>query len=56
MGYSLSSGKTVGGMLLTDYFVGINYSKKKLQKLIAVAYSYCSKRRVQANVSNRHLI
>ena len=39
----LSSGKTVGGMLFADDFVGITDSKESLQKLIDVVYSYCSK-------------
>ena len=36
LGVQLSSGKTVGGMLFTDDFVGISDSKESLQKLIDV--------------------
>ena len=50
LGIQLSSGKTVGGMLFADDFVGISDSKESLQKLIDV-YSYCSKWRLRANVS-----
>ena len=32
----LSSGKTVGGMLFADAFVGISDSKDSLQKLIDI--------------------
>ena len=46
----LSSGKTFGGMLFADDFVGVSDSKESLQKLIDVVYSYCSKWRLQANV------
>ena len=46
----LSSGKTVGGMLFADDFVGISDSKKSLQKLLD-ACSYCSKWRLRANMS-----
>ena len=51
LGIQLSSGKTVGGMLLADDFVGISDSKESLQKLLDVVYSYCSKWRLRANVS-----
>ena len=51
LGIQLSSGKTVGGMLFADDFVGISDSKESLQKLIDVVYSYCSKWRLRANVS-----
>ena len=40
-GIQLSSGKTVGGMLFADDFVGISESKESMQKLIDVVYSYC---------------
>ena len=43
LGIQLSSGKTVGGMLLADDFVGVSDSKESLQKLIDVVYSYCNK-------------
>ena len=36
LGIQLSSGKTVGGMLFADDFVGISDSKESLQKLIDV--------------------
>ena len=51
LGIQLSSGKTVGGMLFADDFVGISDSKESLQKPIDVVYSYCSKWRLRANVS-----
>ena len=51
LGIQLSSGKTVGGMLFADDFVGISDSKESLQKLLDVVYRYCSKWRLQANVS-----
>ena len=51
IGIQLNSGKTVGGMLFADDFVGISDSKESLQKLIDVVYSYCSKWRLRANVS-----
>ena len=50
-GIQLSSGKTVGGMLFADDFVGISDSKESLQKLLDVVYSYCSKWRLLAIVS-----
>ena len=37
--------------LFADYFVGISDSKESLQKLLDVVYSYCSKWRLRANVS-----
>ena len=37
----LSSGKTIGGMLFADAFVGISDSKDTVQKLINIR-SYCS--------------
>ena len=40
LGIQLNSGKTVGGMLFADDFVGISDSKESLQKLIDVVYSY----------------
>ena len=43
LGIQLSSGKTFGGMLFADDFVGVSDSKENLQKLIDVVYSYCSK-------------
>ena len=46
LGIQLSSGKTVGGMLFADDFVGISDSKESLQKLLDVVYSYCSKWRL----------
>ena len=51
LGIQLSSGKTVGGMLFADDFVGISDSKESLQKLLDVVYSYCSKWRLRENVS-----
>ena len=50
LGIQLSSGKTFGGMLFADDFVGVSDSKENLQKLIDVVYSYCSKWRLRANV------
>ena len=50
LGIQLSSGKTIGGMLFADDFVGVSDSKESLQKLIDVVYSYCSKWRLRANV------
>ena len=50
LGIQLSRGKTVGGMLFADDFVGISDSKESLQKLLDVVYSYCSKWRLRANV------
>ena len=46
LGIQLSSGKTFGGMLFADDFVGVSDSKENLQKLIDVVYSYCSKWRL----------
>ena len=40
LGIQLSSGKTIGGMLFADDFVGVSDSKESLQKLIDVVYSY----------------
>ena len=34
LGIQLSSGKTVGGMLFADDFVGVSDSKESLQELI----------------------
>ena len=39
LGIQLSSGKTVGGMLFADDFVGISDSKESLQKLLDVVYT-----------------
>ena len=50
MEYSLSSGKTNGGMLFADDFVGVSDSKESLQKLIDFVYSHCSKWRLRTNV------
>ena len=49
-GIQLSSGKTFGGMLFADDFVGVSDSKESLQKFIDVVYSYCGKWRLRANV------
>ena len=38
LGIQSSSGKTVGGMLFADDFVGISDSKESLQKLLNVVY------------------
>ena len=38
LGIRLISGKTVGGMLFADDFVGISDSKESLQKLLDVVY------------------
>ena len=38
-------------MAIAEYFVGISDSKKSLQELIDVAYSYCRKWRLRANGS-----
>ena len=46
LGIQLSNGKTFGGMLYADDFVGVSDSKENLQKLIDVVYSYCSKWRL----------
>ena len=54
LGIQLSSGKTVGGMLFADDFVGISDSKESLQKLLDVVYSYCSKWRLRANTHRFH--
>ena len=51
LGIQLSSGKTVGGMLFANDFVGISDSKESLQKLLDIVYSYCSKWRSRANGS-----
>ena len=56
LGIQLSSGKTVGGMLFADDFVGISDSKERLQKRLDVVYSYCSKWRLRANVSKSAVI
>ena len=50
-GLQLSSGKTFGGMLFADDFVGISDSKESLRMLLDVVYSYCSKWRLRANMS-----
>ena len=50
LGIQLSSGKTFGGMLFADDFVGVSDSKESLQKRIDVVYSYYSKWRLRANV------
>ena len=50
LGIQSCSGKTFGGMLFPDDFVGVIDSKEGLQKLIDVVYSYCSKWRLRANV------
>ena len=42
LGIQLSSGKTFGGMLFADDFVGVSDSNESLQKLIDVVYSYCT--------------
>ena len=39
LGIQLSSGKTFGGMLFADDFVGVSDSKESLQKLIDVVYT-----------------
>ena len=44
------SGKTIGGMLFVDDFIGVSDSKESLQKLIDVVYRYCSKWSLRANV------
>ena len=54
LGIQLSIGKTIGGMLFADDFVGVSISKESLQKLIDVVYSYCSIWRLRANVIKVH--
>ena len=56
LGIQLSSGKTVGGILFADDFVGVSDSKESLQKLTDVVYSYCSKWRLRANASKSAII
>ena len=51
LGVQLCNGKSIGGMLFADDFVGFSDSKEKLQKLIDVVHSYCNKWRLKANVS-----
>ena len=43
LGVQLSSGKKIVGMLFTDDFVGVSYSKNSLQKFIDVVRIYIHK-------------
>ena len=51
LGIQSDCGKTVGGMLFANDFVGISDSKESLQELLDVVYRHCSKWRLRANVS-----
>ena len=51
LGIQLSSGKTVGGMLFADNFVGVSDSRESLQTLIDVVHGYCNKWKLKATVS-----
>ena len=41
-GVQLCNGKSIGGMLFADDFVGVSDSKEILQQLIDVVHSYCN--------------
>ena len=43
LGVQLCNGKSIGGMLFVNDFVGVSDSKEKLQKLSDVVYSYCNR-------------
>ena len=53
LGIQLSSGKRVGGMLFAD---DVSDSRESLQKLTDVVHGYCSKWRLEANVSKSEVM
>ena len=51
LGVQLNNGKSIGGLLFADDFVGMNDSRENLQKLIDVVHKFCNWWRLKANVS-----
>ena len=50
LGVQLNNGKSIGGLLFADDFVGMSDSRENLQKLINV-HKFCNRWRLKANVS-----
>ena len=51
LGVQLNNGKSIGGLLFADDFVGMSDSSENLQKLIDVVHKFCNRWRLKANVS-----
>ena len=47
----LNNGKSIGGLLFADDFMGMSDSSENLQKLIDVVHKFCNRWRLKANVS-----
>ena len=51
LGVQLNNGKSIGGLLFADDFVGMSDSSENLPKLIDVVHKFCNRWRLKANVS-----
>ena len=51
LGVQFNNGKSIGGLLFADDFVGMSDSRENLQKLIDVVHKFCNRWRLKANVS-----
>ena len=51
LGVQLNNGKSIGGLLFVDDFVGMSDLSEILQKLIDVVHKFCNRWRLKANVS-----
>ena len=51
LGVQLNNGKSIGGLLFADDFVGMSDLRENLQKLIDVVHKFCNQWRLEANVS-----
>ena len=51
LGVQLNNGKSIGGLLFADDFVGMSDLRENLQKLIDVVHKFCNQWRLKANVS-----
>ena len=51
LGVQHNNGKSIGGLLFADDFVGMSDSRENLQKRIDVVHKFCNQWRLKANVS-----
>ena len=51
LGVQLNNGKSIGGLLLSDDFVGMSDSRENSQQRIDVVHRFCNQLRLKANVS-----
>ena len=51
LGVQLNNGKSIGGLLFADDFVGMSDSSENLQKFIDVFHKFCNRWMLKANIS-----